>query len=149
MNWKGLTRKLSWPWRDWGKPRNPAVSTPVFLPRLEARTSKIQVWNVIAMAVWTVREVSKVRTPVQDWCGSKMFMEALFLLRGISLVCEVFRNSIYEELHNLYSSPGIIRMMKSKNMWWAGHVARMGAKRNGYRILVGNQEKETTRKSET
>jgi hypothetical protein len=44
-----------------------------------------------------------------------------------------------EELHNLYSSPNIIRMIKSRNMRWAGHVARMG-KRNAYRILVGKSE---------
>jgi hypothetical protein len=31
-----------------------------------------------------------------------------------------------EELHNLYSSPNIIRMIKSSKMRWAGHVARMG-----------------------
>jgi hypothetical protein len=34
-----------------------------------------------------------------------------------------------EELHNLYSSSSIIRMIKSKSMRWAGHVARMGEKR--------------------
>jgi hypothetical protein len=45
-----------------------------------------------------------------------------------------------EKLHNLYSSPSIIRMMKSRRMRWAGHVARMGAKRNAYRILVGKPE---------
>jgi hypothetical protein len=45
-----------------------------------------------------------------------------------------------EELHNLYSSPSIIRMMNSRRMRWAGHVARMGKKRNAYRILVGNPE---------
>jgi hypothetical protein len=43
-----------------------------------------------------------------------------------------------EELHNLYSSP--IRMIKLRKMRWAGHVARMGEKRNAYRILVGNPE---------
>jgi hypothetical protein len=42
-----------------------------------------------------------------------------------------------EELHKLYSSPSIIRMNKSRRMRWAGHVARMGEKRNAYRILVG------------
>jgi hypothetical protein len=47
-----------------------------------------------------------------------------------------------EELHNLYSSPNIIRMIKSRRMRWAGHVARMGEKRNihVYRILVGKPE---------
>jgi hypothetical protein len=35
-----------------------------------------------------------------------------------------------EELHDLYSSPGIIRMIMSKRMRWAGYVARMGEKRN-------------------
>jgi hypothetical protein len=37
-----------------------------------------------------------------------------------------------EELHNLYSSPSIIRMIKSRRMRWAGHVAQMGEKRNAY-----------------
>jgi hypothetical protein len=45
-----------------------------------------------------------------------------------------------EELHNLYSSPNIIRMIKSKRMTWEGNVARMGEKRNAYRILVGKTE---------
>jgi hypothetical protein len=42
-----------------------------------------------------------------------------------------------EELHNLYSSPSIIRIIKSRRMGWARHVARMGEKRNMYRILIG------------
>jgi hypothetical protein len=45
-----------------------------------------------------------------------------------------------EELHNLYSSPNIIRVIKSRRMRWAGHVARMGENRNAYRILVGMPE---------
>jgi hypothetical protein len=45
-----------------------------------------------------------------------------------------------EELHNLYCSPSIIRIIKSRRMRWAGHVARMGEKRNAYRILVGKPE---------
>jgi hypothetical protein len=45
-----------------------------------------------------------------------------------------------EELHNLYSSPDIIRMIKSRRMRWTGHVARMGIKRNAYRILVRKPE---------
>jgi hypothetical protein len=37
-----------------------------------------------------------------------------------------------EELHKLYSSPSITRVIKSRRMRWAGHVARLGAKRNAY-----------------
>jgi hypothetical protein len=40
----------------------------------------------------------------------------------------------------MYSSPNIIRMIKSRRMTWAVHVARMGKKRNAYRILVGKPE---------
>jgi hypothetical protein len=42
-----------------------------------------------------------------------------------------------EKLHNLYSSPSIIRMIKSGRMRWVGHVAQMGENRNAYGILVG------------
>jgi hypothetical protein len=45
-----------------------------------------------------------------------------------------------EELHSLYSSPNIIRMLKSRRMRWAGHVARKGARKNSCRILVGKPE---------
>jgi hypothetical protein len=45
-----------------------------------------------------------------------------------------------EELHNLYSSPSIIRIIKLRRMRWAGHGARMGEKRNVYRLLVGKPE---------
>jgi hypothetical protein len=45
-----------------------------------------------------------------------------------------------EELHNLYCSPSIIRMIKSKTMRWAGHVERIREKRNAYRILSGEPE---------
>jgi hypothetical protein len=45
-----------------------------------------------------------------------------------------------EELHNLYSSSSKITIIKSRRMRWAGHVARMGKKRNIYRLLVGKPE---------
>jgi hypothetical protein len=47
-----------------------------------------------------------------------------------------------EELHNLCYSTNIIRMIKSRRMRWAGHVARMVANRNAYRILVGKPERK-------
>jgi hypothetical protein len=45
-----------------------------------------------------------------------------------------------EELKDLYSSPNIIRVIKSRRMRWAGHVAQMGEGRCAYKILVGRPE---------
>jgi hypothetical protein len=58
----------------------------------------------------------------------------------------------WRKLHNegfrdLYSSPSKIRIIKSRRMRWAGHVARMGEKRNSYRLLV--EKPEGKRKTKT
>jgi hypothetical protein len=45
-----------------------------------------------------------------------------------------------EELRDLYSSPSIIRIIKSRRMRWASHVARLGEKRNADRLLMGKLE---------
>jgi hypothetical protein len=46
-----------------------------------------------------------------------------------------------EELNDLYFSPNIVRVIKSRRMGWAGHVATMGGGRRGvYRVLVGKPE---------
>jgi hypothetical protein len=45
-----------------------------------------------------------------------------------------------DELHNLYSSPNIVSVIKSRRMRWAGHVARMEEGRGVYRVLVGRPE---------
>jgi hypothetical protein len=55
-----------------------------------------------------------------------------------------------EELRDLYSSPSIITIIKSRRMRWSGHVARTEEKRNTYRLLVGKpEEKETIKKTKT
>jgi hypothetical protein len=46
----------------------------------------------------------------------------------------------HEEFRDLCLSPSIIRIIKLRRMRWAGHVARMGEKRNVYKILVGKPE---------
>jgi hypothetical protein len=51
-----------------------------------------------------------------------------------------WRNLRNDELHNLYSSPNIVRVTKSRRIRWAGHVARMGEGRGVYRVLVGRPE---------
>jgi hypothetical protein len=45
-------------------------------------------------------------------------------------------------LHNLYPSPSIIKIMKSRRMRWAGYVVRMREKRNPHRLLVGKSERK-------
>jgi hypothetical protein len=45
-----------------------------------------------------------------------------------------------DELHSLYSSPNIIRVIKSRKIRWVGHVARMGEGRGVYRVFVGRPE---------
>jgi hypothetical protein len=52
-----------------------------------------------------------------------------------------------DELHSLYSSSNIIRVIKSRRMRWVGHVARMGDRRSVYRALGGGLEGKTTRKT--
>jgi hypothetical protein len=47
-----------------------------------------------------------------------------------------------DELHNLYFSPNIVRVIKSRRMRWAGHMAGMGEGRGVYRVLAGSPEKK-------
>jgi hypothetical protein len=51
-----------------------------------------------------------------------------------------WRRLYNEELYALYSSPNIIRVIKSRRLRWAGHVARMGERRSAYRALVRKHE---------
>jgi len=51
-----------------------------------------------------------------------------------------WRKLYNEELSDLYPSPRIVRVIKSRRMRWAGHVARIGEKRGVYRVLVGKPE---------
>ena len=55
-------------------------------------------------------------------------------------VTEEWRTLHNEELNVLYSLPNIVRVIKSRKMRWAGHVARMGEERVAYRVLVGKPE---------
>ena len=48
-----------------------------------------------------------------------------------------WRKLLIEELYGLYSSPHIIRVIKSRRISWSGYVARMGDRNDAYRVLVG------------
>ena len=49
-----------------------------------------------------------------------------------------------EKLNDLYSSPNIVRVIKSRRMRWAGHVARMGERKGVYRVLLGKPDRKRT-----
>jgi hypothetical protein len=72
---------------------------------------------------------------------TEAFSNGINTKSGIS-VCKTgeWRKLHNEELHSLYSSPDIIRQVKSRRMKWAGHVARMGEERRVYKVLVGKPE---------
>jgi hypothetical protein len=77
------------------------------------------------------------------WCEFQVFENKV--LRRIfgpkrDEVTRGWRKLQNEELHDLYSSSSIIRIIKSRRMRWAGHVARMGEKINAYRLFVGKPE---------
>jgi hypothetical protein len=55
-------------------------------------------------------------------------------------VTKKWRKLHSEELRKLYSSPNIVRQIKSRRMRWAGHVARMGEERKVNKVLVGKPE---------
>ena len=59
-------------------------------------------------------------------------------------VTEEWRKVHNGELNDLYCSPNIVRVIESRRMRWAGHVARMGERRGVYRVLVGNLKERTT-----
>ena len=67
--------------------------------------------------------------------------ELLFLKTVVQMwLTGEWRRLHNEELNDLYSSPNIVWVIKSRRMRWAGHVVRMGEERGAYRVLVGKAE---------
>jgi hypothetical protein len=87
------------------------------------------VWNV----VFHIREEHRLRV------FEKRVLRRIFGPKRDEVTGE-WRKLHNEELHILYSSPDIIRQVKSRRMRWAGHVARMGEETKVYRVLVGKPE---------
>ena len=81
----------------------------------------------------TLREERKLRV------FQNMVLRRIFGPRSDEVTGE-WRRLHNEELNDLYSSPNIVRVIKSRRMRWAGHMARMGEERGVYRVLVGKPE---------
>jgi hypothetical protein len=107
--------------------------------RLLSRNVKVRIYKTIILPVvlygcetWsvTLREEHRLRV-FENRVLMRIFGPKRDEVKG---ECRKMYN---EELHILYSSPNIIRQIKSRITWWAGHVARMREERNVYRVLMG------------
>jgi len=109
--------------------------------RFQSKNLKIKIYRTIILPVvlygcetwWlTLREERKLRV-------FKSMLLRIFVPRRQEVTGEC-RRLLNEELSDLYSSPNIMWVIKSKRMRWAGHVLRMGEERVVYRALVGKPE---------
>ena len=109
--------------------------------RLLSKNLKIKIYRTIILLVvlymcetWslTLREERKLRV------FENMVLRRIFGPRRDEVTRE-WRRLHNEELSDLYSSPNIVRVIKSRGMRWVGHVARMGEERVVYRVWWGNR----------
>ena len=110
--------------------------------RLLSKNLKIKIYRIIILPVvlygseaWslTLREESTLRV------FENRVLRRVFGPKRDEVTGE-WRKSHNEELRDLYSLPNIVRVVKSRRMRWAGHVARMGEGRGVYRVLLGKPE---------
>ena len=110
--------------------------------RLLSKNLKIKIYITIILPVvlygceaWslTLREERKLRV------FENMVLRRICGPRRDEVTGE-WRRLHNEELNDLYCSPNIVRVIKSRRMRWAGHVARVGEERGVYRVLVGKPE---------
>jgi hypothetical protein len=106
--------------------------------RFPSKNLKTKIYRTIILPVvlygcdaWslTAREERKLRV------SENMVLRRIFEPRRDEVTGE-WRRLHNEELNSLYSSPNIVRVIKSRRMRWAGHVAHMGEERGAYRVLV-------------
>ena len=78
----------------------------------------------------------------QVWIDQSTLLDThiFFHEQAIDLATYITYVEEYEELNDLYSSPNIVRVIKSRRMRWAGHVARMEEGRGVHKVLVGKPE---------
>ena len=110
--------------------------------RLLSKNLKIMIYRTILLRVvlygcetWslTLREERKLRV------FENMVLRRIFDPKRDEVTGE-WRRLHNEELNDLYSSPNIVRVIKSRRLRWAGHVARMGEERGVYMVLMGKPE---------
>jgi hypothetical protein len=110
--------------------------------RLLSRNIKVKIYKTIILPIvlygcetWSLTLWEEHRLRVFE----NRVLRRIFLPKRDEVTRE-WRKLHNEELHNLYSSPDIIRQVKSRRMRWVGHVARVGEERKVYKVLVGKSE---------
>ena len=110
--------------------------------RLLSKNLKIKIYRTIILPVvlygceaWSLTLWEERKLKVFE----KMVLRRIFG-PGRDEVTGEWRRLHNEELNDLYSSPNTVRVIKSRRMRWAGHVARMGEERGVYRVLEGKPE---------
>ena len=106
---------------------------------LLSKNLKIKIYRTIILPV-VLHGCETWLLTFRDEHRLRVFENRVF--RGISVpkrdeVTGEWRKLHNEELNDLYSTPNIVRVIKSRRMRWAGHVACMGKRRDVYRVLVG------------
>jgi hypothetical protein len=111
---------------------------------LLSRNVKVKIYKTIILPVvlygcetWSLTLREEYRLRVFD----KRVLRRIFGLKRDEVTGEL-RKLHNEELHNLFSSPDIIKQVKSRRMRWAGHVARMGEERKVYNVLLVKPERK-------
>jgi hypothetical protein len=103
---------------------------------------RIRRWNVDFTTRILLKILSLNSYGSETWTvtvGEKLGLRKIFGPKRDEVTGQ-WRRLHNEELYDLYSSPNIIWVIKSRRMRWAGHVARVGEGRGSYRILVGRPE---------
>jgi hypothetical protein len=120
------------------------IRSSLLSSRLLSRNVKVKIYKTIILPV-VLYECETRSLTLREDNRLKIFenrvLRRIFGPKGKEVTRE-WRKFHNEELHILYSSPNIIRQIKSKRMRWAGHVERMGEDRNVYRFLMGKPERK-------
>jgi hypothetical protein len=114
--------------------------TPCPSSSLLSKNVKIKIYRTIILPVvlygcesWSLT----LREECRLWVFENRVLRRIFGPKRVEVTGE-WRRLHNKELYALYSSPNIIRVIKSRTLRWAGHVARMEERRGAYRALVGN-----------
>ena len=114
----------------------------IFYLRLLSKQLKIKIYRTIILPVvlygceiWSLTLREERRLMVFE----NSVLRRVFGQKRVEVTGE-WRKLHNEELSDLYSLPNIVRVVKSRRMIWAGHVARMGEGRGVHRVLVGKPE---------